>query len=99
VTEHHLGVWFSQQVTIGNVAAVGSTLVAFGYQLRRLQDIERDIAVVRDAQRQAEISTASTYARRDVLTETLQSINARLGNIEVDLRDLHQTHVREDKAR
>lgn len=80
--------WLHEQITLGNLSAFVTTLVAFGYQLRRLQDIERDIAGVRDAQRQAVADTAATYTRRDVLAETLQSMNARLANIEADVRDV-----------
>lgn len=83
--------WAQQQITFGNIAAICSTLIAFGYQLRRLQDIERDISEVRAAQARATSDTASTYARRDVLAETLQSMNARLGNIETDLREVKHT--------
>lgn len=94
-----LGAWLGTQVTLGNLGAFCTTLVAFGYQLRRLHDIdersqaiERDVADVRVAQRQAVLDAAATYTRRDVLAETLQSMNARLGNIEMDLRDVKQTH-------
>ena len=60
--------------------------------MRRLQDIERDVIAVREAQRAALADVAATYTRRDVLTETLASMNARLGNIESDLRLLHRVH-------
>lgn len=80
--------WLYANVTFGNLAAIGSTLVAFGYQLRRLQDIERDISDVRAAQVRATNDTASTYVRRDVEAETLNLMSLRLGNIEVELRDL-----------
>lgn len=80
--------WLQAQVTFGNLAAICSTLVAFGYQLRRLQDIERDISDVRAAQVRASSDTASTYVRRDVVAETLNLMSLRLGNIEVELRDL-----------
>lgn len=80
--------WLQAQVTFGNLAAICSTLVAFGYQLRRLQDIERDISDVRAAQVRASSDTASTYVRRDVEAETLNLMSLRLGNIEVELRDL-----------
>jgi anti-sigma-K factor RskA len=84
--------WVQHQITVGNLASIGSVLVAFGYQMRRLQDIERDIAAMRDAQRASMADVAATYTRRDVLSETLCSINARLGNIEADLRDVkHST--------
>lgn len=84
--------WLAGQITVGNIAALGTALIAFGYQMRRLQDIERDIAAVRDAQRAAVADAAATYTRRDVLAETLCSMNARLGNIESDLRSLHRAH-------
>lgn len=80
--------WLQAQFTFGNLAAICSTLVAFGYQLRRLQDIERDISDVRAAQVRASSDTASTYVRRDVVAETLNLMSLRLGNIEVELRDL-----------
>jgi hypothetical protein len=84
--------WLQHQITLGNIASVGTALIAFGYQLRRLQDIERDVASIREAQRVAMSDVAATYTRRDVLTETLASMNARLGNIETDLRALHHAH-------
>jgi hypothetical protein len=92
MAEHGLLEWIQHQITLGNLVSLASVLVAFGYQMRRLQDIERDIAAVRDAQRVAVVEAAATYTRRDVLTETLASMNARLGNIETDLRLLHRVH-------
>lgn len=86
--EFSLGGWLQSQVTFGNLTAIASILIAYGYQMRRLQDIERDIADVRAAQKQALADTAATYTRRDVLAEVLQSMNARLGNIEADIRDV-----------
>jgi hypothetical protein len=92
-TSHEFADWLGHQITVGNIASIGSVLIAFGYQMRRLQDIEKDIAAVRDAQRAAVSDAAATYTRRDVLGETLCSINARLGNIEADLRAVkHVTH-------
>lgn len=88
MTDASFAAWLHEQVTLGNLSAFVTTLVAFGYQLRRLQDIERDIADVRNAQRAAVADAAATYTRRDVLAETLQSMNARLANIEADVRDV-----------
>lgn len=91
--------WLQDQITFGNLLSIGSILVAFGYQMRRLQQIELDITDVkraqdtaareqRTAQEKAAIEIAATYTRRDVLAETLQSMNGRLANIEMDIREV-----------
>ena len=92
MSEAHFTGWLSSQLTFGNIAAIGTALTAFGYQMRRLQDIERDVAAVREAQKQSVIEAAITYTRRDVLAETLQNIAIRLGNIEQDVRVLRDVH-------
>ena len=99
-TVHGFGEWLQHQVTVGNLVSIGSVLIAFGYQMRRLQDIERDLLAVREAQRVAVVEVAATYTRRDVLAEMLQTISSqqhgisdRLASIEIDLRYIkHMTH-------
>lgn len=85
--------WFLEQFTFGNFVTMASLAFAFGVQYRRLQDIERDVQAIKAQQNADSIATAATYARRDVLAETLQSINQRLGNIEHDLREVKARHV------
>lgn len=91
-----IGTWLGTQVTLGNIGAFCSTLVAFGYQLRRLQDIERDIANVRDAQKKATAENAATYTRSDVLGVTLMAMNSQLAEIRTDLRELKRHHEGRD---
>lgn len=78
--------WLAPQTLIALVAFAGMTSVAH----YRLSEVEREVATIRaDMAREVtaiRADMAAAYARRDVLSEQLSTINMRLTGIERALR-------------
>ena len=102
-------IWWTQQVTMGNVLVVLSMVANIGYQMRRLGGIERDLEALKvqartdkiEIEQQLDVAARTieaTYSRKDVQAETMERISQSLAAIATQQAEI-RTELREMRQR